>query len=144
MLCDVCRKIGLSEDGHAELVAEEQEKTHHESYTTLVESVNLGCLICVRLWNALTLDEERFVFNSLKRNPLSDLDEQSTNNIIDGGAVTKARVGWPGLITPPQIPIVPIEYLLQFAFETVTGFPADTGQYWRVRLSLLLSKLPSL
>ena len=61
MFCDVCRRIGLSEDGQAEVISVEEMKTHHETCASFLASVALECFICTRLWNSLRPDEQRFI-----------------------------------------------------------------------------------
>lgn len=143
MFCDVCRRIGLSQDAQAELISAERTIiTHHHRYASLCKSVSLRCFVCVRLWNALTSDEQIFVAKS------SDMQSNSSNRPADISTDDTVYKTINTVVTTARsLGKEPTYYmwhsgdrLLQTGFQSIPMIPGKRLHY-RVELNLADSKL---
>jgi hypothetical protein len=123
MFCDVCKKLGFSEDGHADESPLWSTKTHHETCASFRDSVSRGCYICTTLWRDLLPDDQRFVFDSAE----TEMDEQtvvagSLNRKTQDRAMTDAR------LTVSFLSRVTTGCILAITFKSMR-LPSDEEQY---------------
>lgn len=95
MLCDVCRKIGLAEDGQCELIRVNGDMPHHQTLASLQQSVTLGCYVCNALWDSLPRGDQQIIIdtgNAACSTQNSSISQNSTGSPMDSllGGVTKA------------------------------------------------------
>jgi hypothetical protein len=140
MFCDVCRKIGLSHDGQAAPMLPQQVQTHHQTYASLRKSASLQCFVCMRLWEALTPDEQASLIEAIHK-----VDNRSAHNLSCGegdkegrNSVTVARL----VEEEPEYYLWhPGDRLLQIGFNPVAELSVNKQPFWRVSLYLTDSKL---
>ncbi|KAH7073510.1 heterokaryon incompatibility protein [Paraphoma chrysanthemicola] len=128
MICVVCRNIGT--DG--------QITSHHPTCGTFKESVDLGCYICNRLWDTLTLDQRCVVSNLVESEsncssdatkvPIYGTRTNSVQNCITVSSFEEGRLyGHPG------------SYLLSLALNASAVLPPEIVPdmtYWRAAFLL--------
>ena len=135
MFCDICKRVCFRQGAKAEVFWHGKVLKHHHTYSSLRDSVFLGCYICQRVWDHLLPDEQRFISNTTG----SQINDKSSSTVASSsltGAdsspkfVTRIcldegdRYGYPG------------DYLLKVAFERIVTLPAKSAGYWRVTLIL--------
>jgi len=135
MFCDICKKIGLSQDAQAAPMSPRRKQTHHQTYASLQRSVSLQCFICTHLWEALTLDEQTFVTQACQSHNQVDIGAAHGGGDVEDcrDFVTVARIGEE---EPEYFLWHPSDRLLQIGFEPIAGITLDGQPYWRVSLYL--------
>jgi hypothetical protein len=135
MLCDVCRTIGLFQNGRGEPISYGQRRAHHYTYGSLQHSVRLDCFVCVRVWDSLLPDEQQFIQASLNPDP-----DRSKNVVSGQDADTSNREP---VTTARLAEDIPEDYLwysddsfLQISFRPITDLPRNKQGFWRVQLAL--------